>query len=321
MRLTSLQLAVIKRRATIAAVGVAAVLLIAFWVLITPDNPVTAYFSAPITVRDARVIVGPYPREADFQLLKRNHVDTIVSLLDPQLPFERVLLDRERSLAEQYGMRLLDFPMGSLFNHHIGGDYETEARLAAAAVVQTPGRIYLHCYLGMHRVGTVEALLAKSGQSTGIYLASHGQRSTDANLLDQAQNAYDSGNYRLTLRILLNIVEKTDASQILEGWSDYKLGEIPLARAAFATALAYNSTSNGAQDGLGYCALREDDVDEAATHFAGALDVNPKDPEALTGMGLARYRQGRTADAARYLRESLAIDPSNSDAKTALARI
>jgi hypothetical protein len=163
MRLTSLQLAVIKRRTTIVTLAVAAVVAVIFWVLITPENPLTSYFSAPITVRDARVIVGPYPREADFQLLKRNHVDTVVSLLDPKLPFERVLLDRERSLAEQYGMRLLDFPMGSLFNHRIGGDYEAEAKLAAAAVENTPGRIYLHCYLGMHRVGTVEALLSKSG--------------------------------------------------------------------------------------------------------------------------------------------------------------
>src|SRR5579863_2713508 len=116
MRLTTLQLAVIKRRTTIVVVCVILAVAAAFWVLITPDNPLTSYFSAPITVRDARVIVGPYPREADFQLLKRNHVDTVVSLLDPKLPFERVLLDRERSLAEQYGMRLLDFPMGSLFN-------------------------------------------------------------------------------------------------------------------------------------------------------------------------------------------------------------
>jgi tetratricopeptide (TPR) repeat protein len=321
MKLTSLQVAVFKRRATMLAIGLGVVVALAFWLLVTPDNPLTDYFSAPITVRDARVIVGPYPRETDFQLLKRNHVDTIVSLLDPKLPFESVLLDRERSLAEQYGMRVLDFPMGSLFNHHIGGDYEAEARLAAIAVEQTPGRVYLHCYLGMHRVGTVEALLAKAGQTTGVYLASHGERSADANLLDQAQNAYDSHNYPLTLRVLLNIVEKSEASQILEGWADYKLGDVKLARANFAAALKFNAQSNGAQDGLGYCALRQDDVDEAALHFSASLDVNAKDPAALTGMGLARYRQGRTADAAHYLRESLAINPDDGDAKAALARI
>lgn len=321
MRLTTLQASILTRRLKIAGATLIGVAVVAFWILISPDNALTQYFSAPITIRDARVIVGPYPREADFQLLKRNHVDTIVSLLDPRLPFERVLLGRERDLAEQYGMRLLDFPMGSLFNHRIGGDYETQARLAAQAVATSPGRVYLHCYLGMHRVGAVEALLAKRGQSTGVYLASHGVRSTDANLLDQAQNAYDSGNYQQTLRLLLNIVEKSDSSQILEGWSDYRLGQIKLARASFAAALKLNAQSDGAQDGLGYCALRDDDLDEAAQHFSAALGVNPKLPSSLTGMGLTRYRQGRTVDAARYLRASLAINPKDADAKAALARI
>lgn len=321
MKLTSVQVAVFKRRMTTLGIVITGIAILAFWVLITPENPVTAYFSAPITVRDARVIVGPYPREADFQLLKRNHVDTVISLLDPRLPYEGVLLKREESLAYQYGMRVLDFPMGSLFDRSLGGDYQTEASLAAAAVEHLPGRVYLHCYLGLHRVGTVEALLAKAGVTSGVYLASHGERSTDANLLDQAQNAYDSRNFQLTLRVLLNVAEKSEASQILEGWADYKLGDITLARASFADALSFNSQSNGAQDGLGYCALRQDAVNEAALHFRAALDVNPKDPAALTGMGLALYREGRASDAARYLRQSLAINPGDGDARAALARI
>ena len=292
-----------------------------FWVLISPDNPVTQYFSAPVSVRDAKIIVGPYPREADFALLKRNGVTTIVSLLDPKVPFEHVLLDRERTLAIQYGMTLLDFPMGSLFNHHIGGDYETQAKHAALAVANASGRVYLHCYLGMHRVGTVESLIAKTGQTTGVYLASHGLRSADANLLDQAQNAYDSGDYRQTLRVLLNVVEKSEASQVLAGWSDYHLNDIHMARTDFVAGLKMNPQSAGAQTGLGYCALRQGRLDEAATHFTSVLEQSPRDPSALTGLGLTRYRQGRPSDAARLLRASLAIDPKDSDARTALARI
>src|ERR1700730_17068985 len=117
MRVTSLQSAAIRRRLAMIAFVLSGLGIASFWVLISPDNPVTQYFSAPVSVRDAKIIVGPYPREADFALLKRNGVTTIVSLLDPKLPFERVLLDRERTLAIQYGMTLLDFPMGSLFNH------------------------------------------------------------------------------------------------------------------------------------------------------------------------------------------------------------
>jgi len=176
MKLTSSQAAALRRRVAITSVWLFLIGSAAFWVLITPDNPLTQYFSAPVTVRDAKIIIGPYPREADFALLKRNGVTTIVSLLDAKLPFERVLLDRERALAAEYGMTFLDFPMGSLFNRHIGGDYEAQAQLAAQAVANAEGRVYLHCYLGMHRVGTVETLLAKTGQSTGVYTASHGMR-------------------------------------------------------------------------------------------------------------------------------------------------
>src|ERR1700731_1527605 len=147
MKLTALQAAAMRRRLGIASIWLFLIGIAAFWVLITPDNPLTQYFSAPVTVRDAKIIIGPYPREADFGLLKRNGVTTIVSLLDPKLPFERVLLDRERALAAQYGMMFHDYPMGSLFNHHIGGDYETQAKLAAHAVAMAPGRVYLHCYL------------------------------------------------------------------------------------------------------------------------------------------------------------------------------
>ena len=96
MKLTALQAAALRRRLIIASVWLSLVAAAAFWVLITPDNPLTQYFSAPVTVRDAKIIIGPYPREADFALLKRNGVTTVVSLLDPKLPFERVLLDREK---------------------------------------------------------------------------------------------------------------------------------------------------------------------------------------------------------------------------------
>lgn len=321
MNLTSLHAAVIRRRLAVISIWLVGIAGGCFWILVSPDNPIAQYFSAPVTVRDAKVIIGPYPREADFALLKRNGVTTIVSLLDPKLPFERVLLGRERTLAAEYGMTFLDYPMGSLFNRHIGGDYESEAKLAAKAVAGASGRVYLHCYLGMHRVGTVESLLTKTGATTGVYLASHGMRSSDANMLDQAQNAYDAGDYRQTLRLLLNVVEKSEASQILAGWSDYHLDDIHLARTNFVSAMKINPQSTGAQTGLAYCALRQGELDQAATYFSAVLEQTPRDPSALTGMGLTRYRQGRLSDAARLLRASLAIDPKDSDARTALARI
>jgi TolA-binding protein len=321
MKMTPLQTAILKYRLSRAtALGLVLACLVV-WVLINPDNPITNYFSAPIAVRDARIIVGPYPKESDFQLLRKNGVTAIVSLLDPTLPFERVLLDRERVLAAKYGMGFRNIPMSSILTHQFGDDFDRQARLAANVVAHMPGRLYVHCYLGMHRISAVEALLATSGASTGEYLARHGERTPDARLLDEAQSQYDAGDFRKALRSLFNIATKTQASQLLEAWATYRLDDIALARTDFGAILRADPKSSGASLGLGYCALRRGDLHDAASRFSQVLVANPQDESALTGIGLTRYRQGRSAEAARYLHHALAINPGDTDAKAALARI
>lgn len=321
MRFTALQFAMFRRGAALVVLWTIAVLAVGFWILVSPANPVTAYFSAPMTVRDAHLIDGPFPRESDYAVLKRNGVTTIVSLLDPRLPYERVLLSREQTLAAENGMTVDDFPMGSILSRNFGDDYESHARAAAHAIAIARGRVYLHCYLGMHRVASVEAILEKSGEATASSGSSHGERTADASLLDEAQNAYDSGNYKQTLRLLFDVVDKSEASQILAGWADYRLDDIRQASDDFSSALRIAPGSEGAITGLGYCSLRDGDLDAASSRFAAALAKSPRDVSALTGMGLTRYRQGRTDEAAHYLRTSLAIDPRDADARSALSRI
>lgn len=76
----------------------------AYMVLIAPDIA-------------ANTIIGPYPVESDFKRLSENGVETIVSLLDPALYYEKQLLDEETALAKQDRMRLLNFPMTSFLGH------------------------------------------------------------------------------------------------------------------------------------------------------------------------------------------------------------
>ena len=40
------------------------------------------------------VLMGPYPVEEDFVELKRRGVTTIISLLEPNVPYEKVLIDK-----------------------------------------------------------------------------------------------------------------------------------------------------------------------------------------------------------------------------------
>lgn len=321
MRFTALQIAMLRRRLIVTAVWAIGIGSLAFWILISPGNPVTAFLSAPISIRDARVIVGPYPGSDDFAVLKRNGVTTVVSLLDPRLPYERVLVSRENELAAQNGMTLRDFPMGSFLGRRLGDDYAAQGRAAAHAVAMARGRVYLHSYLGVRRVAAVEALLGRTGEAAAVYSAHRGERTGDTELLGRAQSAYDAGDFKQALRLLFGVVDKSEASQVLSGWADYRLGDIREASDDFTSALRVAPGSEGAITGLGYCALRDGELDEASSRFGAALAKSPRDVSALTGLGLTRYRQGRTADAQRYLRASLAIDPRDADARTALARI
>lgn len=321
MRLTALQAAMIRRNLIVAGLWTIGIVAVGYWILVSPGNPVTAFFSAPIVVRDARIIDGPYPRPSDFPVLRRNGVTTIVSLLDPRLPYERALLSREESVAADNGMTVRDFPMGSVFGRPFGADYEEQARAAARVVATARGRVYLHSYLGLHRVAAVEAVLSNNRAASATYAASRGERTADTSLLDEAQHAYGSGDFKQTLRLLFDIVDKSEASQTLAGWADYRLGDIREASDDFSSALRIAPGSEGALTGLGYCALRDGDLDAASSRFASALAAAPRDVSALTGMGITRYRQGRTDDAAHYLRMSLAIDPNDDDARTALSRI
>ena len=168
----------------------------AYVVLITPDNPVMRIFRGEISDIAAEIIIGPYPVESDFKRLSDNGIETIVSLLDPALPYEKQLLEQETVLAEQYKMRLLNFPMASILGHKMGAYYDDNAQAAADTLAVTKGKIYLHCYLGIHRVATVKKLLEKQQIKVGRYTLREGERSTLDLQLDAAEKNYSEGNYQ-----------------------------------------------------------------------------------------------------------------------------
>jgi tetratricopeptide (TPR) repeat protein len=312
------------RRANSAAYVIVSILLVgalAAWLLSNPQNWFTRLFQARIANFDARVVVGPYPSEDDFAALQANGVGTDVSLLDPQLPYESGLLVREKALAAKYGLKFVDFPMESFFGTRVGRDYDQEARLAAAYVEHTKGRVYVHCYLGMHRVRAVEALLTKAGTQTATYLLNHGTRSADSRLLDEAQADYDAGRYAYALKAERGIGSPTIAARLLAAWSYYHLGRVADARSSFAGVVKTDQMQAGAFEGLGYCALRNGDLENAASLFLTAGRLAPRDGSAYTGLGLTRYRQGRLLDAREALSEAVSLNPSDADARAALAKV
>jgi hypothetical protein len=114
------------------------------------------------TVREAApgVLAGPYPSEAELEILARNGVVEVISLMDPESAVESRLVEEEKKLVAAQGLRFLNFPM----------DFQNmNGQRSAAGLEQIMERlskrgnekIYVHCYLGRHRVSMVEAALKK----------------------------------------------------------------------------------------------------------------------------------------------------------------
>lgn len=187
------------RKTGLGLAGALGFLLLAFWFLVTPNNLLTRLFSAQISDPDARVVLGPYPSGDDLRMLKQHGVETVVSLLDPALPYERVLMDREEALAAQYRLRLLSFPMVSFFGRPVGDGYGANGTAAAEAVAHAGGKVYLHCYLGLHRTASVRRLLEARGLPTAPYRVREGEHSGEARLLANARVDFDEGRFREAL--------------------------------------------------------------------------------------------------------------------------
>jgi Flp pilus assembly protein TadD len=304
-------------------VALVAGLGLGWYVLITPGNPLTRMFQRTISDVNARIIVGPYPEDRDFELLKRNDVGMIVTLLNPAIPYENTLLEREKRAAAKYGIELKSFPMSSILGQRFGSEYDTNAAAAAEAIATAPGKVYLHCYLGRHRIKVVRDLLAQRGVESGMYTVRQSERDDAAVALDEADAHFKAGRFQDALMSLGKIDDgqETGSSRVLRAWSNYRSGSIAEARAAFTEVRQKHPANTQAPIGLGYCAYRDGDVVSAETFFREALTAAPEDADALAGLGLTLYRAGNLADAKLALEAALKAAPGNRDVSDALARI
>ena len=138
------------------------VMLVAYGVfnLFQPDVFPMSFVRGTVREVAPGVLVGPYPTEAELKILARNGVVEVISLMDPESAVESALVAEEKKLVSAQGLRFLNFPM----------DFQDmNGKRSAAGLEQVMVRIsarggeklYVHCYLGRHRVGMVEAALKK----------------------------------------------------------------------------------------------------------------------------------------------------------------
>jgi tetratricopeptide (TPR) repeat protein len=314
MRLRASPLLAVTAAAVLAVAGVA----VCFWILVSPGNPLTRLFRRPIETSGASIVIGPYPLEEDFPSLEAGGVKTIVTLLNPELPYEGVLLERERRLAERYGIEVRNFPMSSIFGQRFGADYEKNADAAAQAILesQAEGKVYLHCYLGLHRIETVRSRLAAThGGSIGLAEHRDPDRPEDARRLDEAERAYRESRFEDARAGVAAIASPNRDALVLAGWSAYRLGLFDEAKAAFERAAAEHPGDVGAATGLGFALLQEDDPAAAERSLRAAVEAEPDNGDALYGLALALFRLERPADALPLLERVLAVSPDYAEAR------
>lgn len=118
------------------------------------------WLQGKVRVVSNQVIVGPYPSAERLRQLRAAGVTAVVTLLDRRLIYEGGLIDKERRDEESLGLRFFNFPMDSSEPPTSALNDTALSNLRAMLAAHTTGRVYVHCYLGKHRVGYAVAMLA-----------------------------------------------------------------------------------------------------------------------------------------------------------------
>lgn len=101
------------------------------------------------------IIIGPYPHREDLEKLKKvSGVKVVISLLDPSMPFEESLIEKERRIAEDLSLNFYNVPINYL-NLNSPENNRNVLRIKEILKKHIGEKVYIHCYLGRHRVDFV----------------------------------------------------------------------------------------------------------------------------------------------------------------------
>ncbi|HBG04630.1 MAG: hypothetical protein A2075_06960 [Geobacteraceae bacterium GWC2_58_44] len=113
-----------------------------------------------------RIAIGPYPHLDEMRQLQKQGFSGIISLLDDAMPQERALNRVEERAAGQMKLGFWKVPIGYL--QLDSQPNRLKAQEVARILAGHPGeKIYLHCYLGRHRVELVRRMLVEKGMVGG----------------------------------------------------------------------------------------------------------------------------------------------------------
>ena len=125
-----------------------------------PENFPMSFVQGKVRRINEKVIVGPYPTEHELYRLRKKGVSKVISLMNPNMPFESSLIKMERKAAKKYGIEFKNIPMSYL---NLGGQDNKEQLSNILDEILGSGDkvVYVHCYLGRHRMELVAGGLKK----------------------------------------------------------------------------------------------------------------------------------------------------------------
>lgn len=293
-----------------------------YWILLSPGSVWVHWARAAFPSRIARITFGPYPSGKELRSFSEKGGQYVVSLLDPRLPYEKNLIEREKAEASRDGLIFKDFPMASVFDHRIFSDYRDAEQKAVTFLEHLDGPAYVHCYLGKHRVIHVRNALLKAGVPASYWTPKENEKEywELVNRLEDARKEFEKKNYAKVIAILEPLHGRDVDVADLRGWSHYHLGLYTEAAADFKAGLEVDSGNPRDLEGLGYCYLQQGHPVMAQRAFHRVLSREAQNEGALVGQGLAFLALQNRAAAAGIFRQVLAMDPGNDEAKDLLKR-
>jgi hypothetical protein len=289
-----------------------------YYLLQHPESAFMQMFRAEPPQQFGMITIGPYPQtDADYKRIKEGGVKYLVSLLDPQLPYEKPMLEREYKMAAKYGLIVKSFPMfpmDSMLNTEILPATREAEKQAVDFLRNLDGPAYMHCYLGVHRALRVRDEVIKAGipdSSVGATWADWEQ----VNRVLQAWTEFRDKNYEKVIELLEPVTAKTADVAYLRGQSYYRLGLFTNAARSFQQGLETDPTNPRNRLGLAFCYLRTGQPVMAQREFDTVLSEVPDETSARVGQGLAYLALQNKPAAAEAFRAVLKDNPDNEEVK------
>lgn len=116
-----------------------------------PENFPISFVKGTVRRLNEKVLVGPYPSEHEFYRLRKIGVNKVISLLNPNMPFESSLLKIERDVAKDYGMEFINIPLGYL-RLALESNKDQLSNILDEIIASGDKVVYVHGYLGRYRM-------------------------------------------------------------------------------------------------------------------------------------------------------------------------